>query len=86
MQSLDELIEGPEDMVFDDKPDDLDLIMKKVTGWAAVIAVPTATTGCYGQNVPYPGAGRTWGFWTPTLTIALVGGGLYTLFKRRDRL
>jgi magnesium transporter len=33
-------------------------IMKKVTSWAAIIAVPTAVTGFYGMNVPYPGFGR----------------------------
>ncbi len=33
----------------------LNLIMKKVTSWAAIIAVPTAVTGFYGQNLPYPG-------------------------------
>ena len=33
----------------------LNTIMKKLTGWAAIIAVPTAVTGWYGQNVPYPG-------------------------------
>ena len=27
-------------------------IMKKVTSWAAIIAVPTAVTGYYGQNLP----------------------------------
>jgi magnesium transporter len=64
----------------------LNLIMKKVTGWAAVIAVPTAITGFYGQNVPFPGEGQTWGFWTSTAVILLVGGGLYALFKRRDWL
>ena len=30
-------------------------IMKKVTSWAAIIAVPTLITGYYGMNVPYPG-------------------------------
>jgi magnesium transporter len=64
----------------------LNLIMKKVTGWAAIIAVPTAITGFYGQNVPYPGAGQGWGFWLSTSTILLLGGGLYVLFKRRDWL
>ena len=39
----------------------LNLIMKKLTGWAAVIAVPTAITGFYGMNVPYPGFGRAVG-------------------------
>jgi magnesium transporter len=64
----------------------LNLIMKKVTGWAAVIAVPTPITGLYGQNVPFPGDGQTWGFWMSTIVILLVGGGLYVLFKRRDWL
>ena len=41
----------------------LNMIMKKLTGWAAVIAVPTAVTGFYGQNVPYPGFGKQWGFY-----------------------
>ena len=36
-------------------------IMKKVTSWAAIIAVPTLITGYYGMNVPYPGFARTWG-------------------------
>ena len=34
----------------------LNTVMKKLTGWAAIIAVPTAVTGFYGQNVPYPGS------------------------------
>ena len=37
------------------------LVMKKVTSWAAIIAVPTLTTGYYGMNVPYPGSGETLG-------------------------
>ncbi|WP_184694126.1 magnesium transporter CorA family protein [Saccharothrix tamanrassetensis] len=64
----------------------LNLIMKKVTGWAAIIAVPTAITGFYGQNVPYPGYDQPWGFWVSTVAILLVSGGLYALFKRRDWL
>jgi magnesium transporter len=64
----------------------LNLIMKKVTGWAAVIAVPTAITGFYGQNVPFPGNGQPWGFVTSVVAIVVVGGGLYALFKHRDWL
>src|SRR5690606_31414170 len=33
------------------------LVMKKVTSWAAIVAVPTLITGFYGMNVPYPGSG-----------------------------
>lgn len=64
----------------------LNLIMKKVTGWAAIVAVPTAITGFYGQNVPYPGSEQSWGFWVSTTAIVLLSGGLYALFKRRDWL
>jgi magnesium transporter len=64
----------------------LNSIMKKVTSWAAIIAVPTAVTGFYGQNLPYPGAEQMSGFWTSTAVIVLASGGLYWLFKRRDWL
>lgn len=60
--------------------------MKKVTSWAAIIAVPTAITGFYGQNVPYPGCGQIWGFWVSTAAIIVIAGALYLLFKRRDWL
>ena len=42
----------------------LNVIMKKVTSWAAIIAVPTAITGWYGQNLPYPGFASTSGLVT----------------------
>ena len=64
----------------------LNVITKKVTSWAAIIAVPTAITGFYGQNLPYPGFARMSGFYTSTLLIVLLSGGLYLAFKRRDWL
>ncbi|MEV4053128.1 magnesium transporter CorA family protein [Amycolatopsis sp. NPDC049688] len=64
----------------------LNLIMKKVTGWAAVIAVPTAVTGFYGQNVPYPGNGTPAGFWTSTAVVLVLSFGLWGLFKKKDWL
>jgi magnesium transporter len=64
----------------------MNLIMKKVTSWAAVIAVPTAVTGFYGQNVPYPGFGKEWGFIFSTLITIVLSVGLYVLFRRKDWL
>ena len=64
----------------------LNVIMKKLTGWAAIIAVPTAITGFYGQNVPYPGFEAWWGFAVSTAAIVVLAGALYLLFKRRDWL
>lgn len=64
----------------------LNNIMKKVTGWAAIIAVPTAITGFYGQNVPYPGSEQPWGFWVSTTAVLTISGSLYVLFRKRDWL
>ncbi|MFI6902096.1 magnesium transporter CorA family protein [Nonomuraea sp. NPDC050394] len=64
----------------------LNEIMKRLTGWAAIIAVPTAITGFYGQNVPYPGEGRPWGFWVSTMVVAGASVALYTVFKKKDWL
>jgi magnesium transporter len=64
----------------------MNLIMKKVTSWAAIIAVPTAITGWYGQNVPYPGFGKTSGLITTTILILVFAVGLYVLFRRKDWL
>ncbi|BDH56995.1 magnesium transporter CorA family protein [Tsukamurella sp. PLM1] len=61
----------------------LNTVMKKLTSWAAIIAVPTAITGYFGQNVPYPGYDQPWGFWLSALLMLVLAGGLYVAFKRR---
>jgi magnesium transporter len=62
----------------------LNVITKQVTSWAAIIAVPTAITGFYGQNVPYPGFGHESGFYASTIIIVVLSTGLYVLFRRWD--
>jgi magnesium transporter len=64
----------------------LNTITKKVTSWAAIIAVPTAVTGYYGMNVPYPGFGQPSGAVTSSVLLLVLSGGLYLLFKRLDWL
>ena len=61
-------------------------VMKKVTSWAAIIAVPTLITGYYGMNVPYPGNGEQWGVIVSGLLIGVLSSGLYVLFRKRDWL
>lgn len=61
-------------------------IMKKLTSWAAIIAVPTAITGYFGQNVPYPGFARPIGVWFSLIAMVLAGTALYALFRRKDWL
>jgi magnesium transporter len=64
----------------------LNMVMKKLTGWAAIIAVPTAITGFYGQNVEYPGINTVGGFAVSTTIIVVLVTGLYWMFRRRDWL
>ena len=64
----------------------LNVITKKVTSWAAIIAVPTAITGFYGQNVPYPGFSTPGGFLASSILIVVLSVALYVTFKRKDWL
>ena len=61
-------------------------IVKQVSSWAAIIAVPAFLTGYFGMNVPYPGSGETWGFVYSTILIVVGSLGLYAVFKRRGWL
>jgi magnesium transporter len=54
----------------------MNVIMKKLTSWAAIIALPTAVTGYFGQNVPYPGFGERQGFWTSLLMMIVIAVAL----------
>ena len=62
------------------------LVMKQVTSWAAIIAVPTLITGYYGMNVPYPGAGQEWGVVVSGLLVVALSAALYALFRKRGWL
>jgi magnesium transporter len=62
----------------------LNTIMKKLAGWAAIIAVPTAVTGWFGQNVPYLGFAQPIGV---AMSLAMIIGGslaLYLVFRKYD--
>ena len=61
-------------------------VMKKVTSWAAIIAVPTLVTGYYGMNVPFPGSGETWGVATSSVVAVGCAGALYVTFRRKGWL
>jgi magnesium transporter len=63
----------------------LNVIVKQVTSWAAIIAVPTAVTRFYGQ-LPYPGFGHVWGFWTSTLVTVMLSVVLWVVLRRKDWL
>jgi magnesium transporter len=61
-------------------------VTRKLAAWAAIIAVPTALTGYFGQNLPYPGYQKFWGFLFSLGLIVASAAGLYWYFKRRGWL
>lgn len=61
-------------------------IMKKLAAWAAIIAVPTAVTGWFGQNIPFPTVDAPLGVVVSTVLIIFGAGGLYLLFRKFDWL
>jgi magnesium transporter len=64
----------------------MNVISKKVTSWAAIIAVPTFITGFYGMNVPYPGFGEHVGLIVAATLLVGSVVVLYWLFRRNDWL
>ena len=64
----------------------LGTITKKVTSWAAIIAVPTLVTGFYGMNVPYPGFSERAGLYASAAIMIAGVVLLYLVFKRKDWL
>ncbi|NNG20203.1 magnesium transporter CorA family protein [Naumannella sp. ID2617S] len=62
----------------------LNQVMKKLAGWAAVIAVPTAITGWFGQNVPFWGNGEPLGLILSVALILLITATVFLLLRRRD--
>jgi len=58
--------------------------MRRITAWVAIIAVPTAVTGFFGQNVPYPGFAKTSGFIASAVIMACVAIVLYITSRPRN--
>ncbi|MGZ5128427.1 MAG: magnesium and cobalt transport protein CorA [Actinomycetota bacterium] len=65
----------------------LNEVMKKLTGWAAIVLVPTLIAGIYGMNFKeMPELG--WGLGYPFALLLMAGSSLalYLVFKKRDWL
>ncbi len=59
-------------------------VMKQLTGWAAIIAVPTLVTGFVGMNVHFWLGGTTIGFYVYLAIMVATAGLLYLLFRRKS--
>jgi magnesium transporter len=69
-----------------EQSNELNAVTRKLAAWAAIIAIPTALTGYFGQNLPYPGYEQWSGFIVSTALIVVTAGGLYLYLKHRNWL
>ena len=81
-ERINELLEAD----LNEQSNALNDITRKLAAWAAIIAVPTALTGFFGQNVPYWGYEKFSGFVFSSVLIVVTAGGLYLYLKRRGWL
>jgi magnesium transporter len=59
-------------------------VTKRLTGWAAIIAVPTYIASVYGMNFELvPPSGRIHGFWFAIGLMFASAAGLYVFFRKR---
>lgn len=65
----------------------LNLTMKKMTSWGAIILVPSLIAGIYGMNFAHiPLSGTKAGFWILLALMAISVAGLIHYFKKQDWL
>ena len=86
VDSARDLVASILDANLTEQSNQLNEITKKLASWAAIIAVPTAITGFYGQNVPYPGFGSHAGFASSVLVMVVLAVGVYILLRRKGWL
>ncbi len=84
--SLHDTISTLFDSTLSSQSNRMNLVMKKVTSWAAIIAVPTLVTGFFGMNVSFPLFGTAVGWWVALGLMFVPSGVLYYLFRRNDWL
>ncbi len=62
----------------------LNTIVKKLTGWAAIIAVPTLVSSFVGMNVNFPLHGTGVGFWVYLALMIAVSAVLFVVFRKHN--
>ncbi|MGH2807668.1 MAG: magnesium transporter CorA family protein [Actinomycetota bacterium] len=84
VRNIDDLADAAIDLTRSAETAALNDVTKKLTGWAAIIAVPTLVSGIYGMNVGiYPHAGSRPAFWGLVAFMVVETIFLYTYFKRK---
>ncbi|HYY45417.1 MAG TPA: magnesium transporter CorA family protein [Actinomycetota bacterium] len=84
VRNIDDLAQAVIDLTRAEHSQALSEVTKKLTGWAAIIAVPTLITGFYGMNFALvPQEGTLLGFFFATGLLVVSAAVLYAVFKRK---
>ena len=84
VQNIDDLSDAVIDFTRAEQSTALNEVTKKLTGWAAIIAVPTFIASVYGMNFALiPEDGHIFGFWFALALMVAAGAFLYFYFKRK---
>ena len=85
IKNVEDLNEAAIDLKRSAQAESLNDATKRLSGWAAIIAVPTLITGVYGMNLGlWPPVDSRWGFYAVLAFIVLICSFLYTYFKKKD--
>lgn len=87
VRQLDDLVQAVLDLVRGEQSNALNEVTKKLTSWAAIIAVPTFIASVYGMNLRLLPDGPSIGnFWFVLGLMGVVAGWLYIVFKKKNWL
>ncbi|MBA2275030.1 MAG: hypothetical protein H0W21_14210 [Actinobacteria bacterium] len=85
IHNVDDLADAILDLRRADQTAGQNEVTKKLTGWAAIIAVPTLISGIYGMNFELvPQSGQVFGFFFALSIMIAAAGTLYLIFKRKE--
>ncbi len=87
IRNVDDLLDALLELRRSEQANALNEVTKKLTGWAAIIAVPTFIASVYGMNFELvPKDGQLFGFFFALGLMAVSSISLYLGFKRRHWL
>jgi magnesium transporter len=84
VRNVDDLADAAIDLKRSAEAAALSDVTKRLTAWAAIIAVPTLISGIYGMNLGiFPENGSEFGFWVVIAVMVVETVFLYAFFKKK---
>jgi magnesium transporter len=83
MRNVQDLSDAMIDLRRTEQANALNEVTKRLTGWAAIVAIPTLIAGIYGMNYELTPKGDKWGFEVALGLMIASAVSLYAFFKKR---